>query len=146
VPASIAADAITILSTTWDDTRSNGSLGTRGAGDTTVNAALLAGVVQTTAVNGYSGGIENFTRFLEDWTSKTFTYNGSMVVMFDSKVAVAPWVNYGGYYNPPNRNWTFDCNFLDPNKLPPSTPTGATLLRGSWQVARPQSTNIVFTF
>jgi hypothetical protein len=146
VPASVAADAITILSTTWDDTKGNSSLSSRVAGDTTVNAALLAGIVQTTAVNGYSGGIENFTRFLEEWTGKTFTYNGSMVVMFDSKFATAPWVNVGTYYNPPTRNWTFDNNFLDPNKLPPSTPTGATLFRGTWQVAKPQSTNIVFTF
>jgi len=50
------------------------------------------------------------------------------------------------YYNPPTRNWTFDMNFLDPNKLPPSAPSACIPARGSWQVAQPQSTNAVFTF
>lgn len=146
LPASIAADAITILSTAWQDTNSAAALNKRIAGDTTVNAAFMAGVVQTSAAKGYSGGIENFPRFLEEWTDKKFTYNGSMVVMFDSAYATAPWTGIGGYYNPPIRNWTFDTNFTDPNKLPPATPTGATLSRSTWQVAKSGSTNVVFTY
>src|SRR5205085_290885 len=130
----------------WDDTKSSGSLGSRNADNTTVNCALTAGIVQTSAAKGYSGGIENFTRFLEEWTDKTFTYNGSMVVMFDSRYATGAWTGVGGYYNPPIRNWTFDMNFTDPNKLPPATPTGATLSRSTWQVAKSGTTNIVFTY
>ena len=145
LPASIAADAITILSPAWDDTKSAGALSSRVALDTTVNAAFFAGIVQTAPATGYSGGVENFPRFLEDWTGKTLTYNGSMVVMFDSQFATAPWVGTGGYYNPPIRNWAFDNNFLDPTKLPPVTPAAYLLVRGNWRVAQPGSTNVLVT-
>lgn len=146
LPASVAADAITILSTAWLDANSASSLSSRVASNTTVNAALMAGIVQTSSAKGYSGGLENFTRFLEEWTDKTFTYNGSMVIMFDSRYATAPWTGVGGYYNPPIRNWTFDTNFTDPNKLPPATPTGATLSRSAWQVAQPGTSKVSFTY
>lgn len=145
LPASIAADAITVLSPSWNDANSTAAMSTRVAADTTVNAAFLAGIVETTTANGYSGGVENFPRFLEEWTNRTLTYNGSMVVMFQSKFATAPWVNIGIYYNPPIRNWAFDQNFSDPtgSKLPPATPSASTLVRGSWRVAQPRSTNTV---
>src|SRR5207302_2811518 len=86
-----------------------------------------------------------FSALLEEWTNKTLTYNGSMVVMFQSKFATAPWVNIGIYYNPPTRNWAFDQNFSDPtgSKLPPATPAASTLIRGTWRVAQPKSTNTV---
>jgi hypothetical protein len=146
LPASIAADAITILSTAWDDSKSSGSLGSRGAGDTTVNAAFLAGIVQTSPATGYSGGVENFPRFLEDWSGKMFTYNGSMVVMFDSKFAVGIWDTTGTYYNAPIRSWAFDNNFSDPSKLPPATPGATIVARGAWRLAQPYSTNASFLF
>jgi hypothetical protein len=130
-----------MLSTAWLDSQASSSYTTRVAGDTTVNAALLAGVVQTSAANGYSGGIENLPRFLEDWTNKTFTYNGSMVCMFDSQIGTTKWNNIDIYYHPPIRNWAFDSNFLNPNKLPPATPNATALVRGDWRVAQPQSTN-----
>jgi hypothetical protein len=133
-PAALIADAITVLSPAWDDSKSTGSLGTRGAQDTTVNAAFVAGIVQTTSATGYSGGVENFPRFLEDWNNKKLTYSGSMVVMFESKYATAPWVNIGTYYNPPIRNWAFDTNFRDPTKLPPATPSAYVLARGTWDI------------
>src|SRR5207247_4159259 len=88
------------------------------ATSTTVNAAFLAGIVKTTS-SSYSGGVENFPRFLENWSGDTLTYNGSMVVLFYSKVATGLWKNTGSYYSPPVRNWTFDVNFLDPRKMPP---------------------------
>src|SRR6185436_10995830 len=88
-PAAVLADAVTILSTAWDDLNSAKVLGSRNAGDTTVNVAIQAGIVPTG--NGYySGGVENFPRFLESWSGRTFTYNGSMVVMYPSKIATAP--------------------------------------------------------
>src|SRR6185295_16533122 len=117
----------------------------RVASDTTVNAAFLAGIVQTTSGN-YSGGVENFPRFLEDWSGKTFTYNGSMVVMCNSRLAVGQWQGTGssiGIYNPPNRNWAFDLNFRNPAKLPPGTPSLRALVRGSWAMVSPNTTTVV---
>lgn len=102
-----------------------------GASDTTVNAAFLAGIVQTTD-KSYSGGVENFPRFLEDWSSNIFTYNGSMVVMFYSKVATGLWNGTATYYNPPTRKWAFDKNFMSPLKQPPGAPSFRYLNRGDW--------------
>jgi hypothetical protein len=129
LPAALIGDAITVLSGNWNDANSTGNLGNRIAADTTVNAAFLAGIVQTTT-NSFSGGMGNFPRFLEDWSGKTFTYNGSMVVMYESIYATGPWDGSGsaiGIYNPPIRNWAFDTNFRDYTKLPPGTPVVGVL-------------------
>ncbi len=138
LPASFAADAIIVLSEAWEDANSTLSMSSRDALPTTVNAAFLTGVVETH--NGqYSGGMENFPRFLEDWgLDNIFTYNGSMVKMFPSQYAIAPW---GGpdVYNPPARNWTYDVNFNDPLKLPPLTPMVQKIIRGEWSSVPPNS-------
>ncbi|HVK58778.1 MAG TPA: hypothetical protein VM735_08365 [Candidatus Kapabacteria bacterium] len=139
-PASLVGDAITILSQNWNDANGNTTLnsGSRNAADTTVNAAFLAGIVPSDGVH-YSGGVENFPRFLENWSSRTFTYNGSMVVMFYSSIAKSPWTGTGVVYNPPNRNWAFDINFMDVTKLPPGTPQLLTMVRGRWAMLAPQT-------
>ena len=63
-----------ILSNSWSDTNSANST----ASNTTVNTAIIAGIVPSG--NGYySGGAENFPRFLENWGGKTLTYYGSMI-------------------------------------------------------------------
>jgi lipoprotein-anchoring transpeptidase ErfK/SrfK len=97
--------------------------------------------VPTTNWNVYSGGAENFPRFLEDWNTstgkKTFTYNGSMVVLFPSQYATSPW-GMANVYDPPARNWAFDLNFMDAKKLPPGTPSVSTLIRGTWQIVSPK--------
>lgn len=140
-PASLIADAINILSRDWSDANSAKALASRTATDTTVNAAFLAGIVETG--NGYySGGVENFPRFLENWSGKVFTYNGSMVVLYKSKFAAEPWRGTGtlyDIYNPPNRNWYFDNNFLDPNKLPPLAPSVRAVIRGKWSMIAPNT-------
>ena len=138
-PASLVSDSINILSGSWKDANSGGNLSTRTATDTTVNAALLGGIVPSG--NGYySGGVENFPRFLENWSNKKLAYNGSMVVMFYSKIAKAPW-GTSDVYSPPNRQWTFDLNFMDSAKLPPGTPEVRALIRGQWAMIRPGSLN-----
>jgi len=139
LPAALIADAITVLSPNWKDANSTLALGSRIATDATVNAAFLAGVVPTSNAS-YSGGVENFPRFLEDWNAKVLTYNGSMVVMYDSKVATGPWKGTGsaiGIYNPPVRKWAFDQNFKDVTKLPPGTPSVRALVRGRWAMIKP---------
>jgi hypothetical protein len=133
-PAALIADSINVLSGSWSDANSSKALSNRNAGDTTVNAAFLAGIVPSG--NGYySGGVENFPRFLESWSSSKFTYNGSMVVMFPSLIGTGVWKGTGSsfnIYNPPTRNWNFDLNFSDPTKLPPLTPAVRTAIRGGW--------------
>jgi hypothetical protein len=140
-PAAFIADAITVISGAWLDSQSASGLSQRKAQNTTVNAAFLAGIVET--VNGsYSGGVENYPRFLEDWSGKTLTYNGSMVVLFPSSVATAPWRGTGssiGIYNPPNRNWYFDERFTDPRNLPPLTPQARTAIRGRYSITAPRN-------
>jgi hypothetical protein len=136
-PASLVGDSVTVLSTKWADTNSALAVTSRMAANTTVNAAFLAGIVPTAKVAGvkhYSGGLENFPRFLETWSGITFTYNGSMVVMFPSRYAVSFWQDPSstGYYQAPTRKWAFDKNFLDPQKLPPVTPKVIKLIRGQW--------------
>lgn len=134
-PAALVGDAITVLSTAWNDANAGSALSSRTAADTTINAAFLGGLVPTGG-GYYSGGVENFPRFLENWSNRKFAYNGSMVVMYYSKYAKAPW---GGsdVYNPPNRQWTFDLNFLDPTKLPPGTPEVRAVIRGEWVNIKP---------
>jgi hypothetical protein len=136
-PAALLADAVNILSPNWKDASSWKGLSSRGAANTTVNAAILAGIVETVP-GSYSGGVENYPRFLEDWSGKTLTYSGSMVVLFPSAQATGTWKGTGstyGIYNPPKRDWHFDKNFLDPNKLPPLTPMVISVIRGDWRVA-----------
>ncbi|MGB8657725.1 MAG: PilX N-terminal domain-containing pilus assembly protein [Candidatus Zixiibacteriota bacterium] len=128
--SALFTDALTILSTNWNDANSSKSLSNRIAANTTVNAAFLTGNSETT-VGHYCGGLENLPRFLEDWSSKTFTYKGSMVDLWYSQQATGAW---GGsnVYNPPTRNWTFDTAFLDPANLPPGVPQINTVLKVSW--------------
>jgi len=131
-PAALLGDAITILSGSWKDTyNSSTNISGRIPSATTVNAATLEGIVQSTNSN-YSGGVENFLRLEENWSGVTLTYNGSIVVMFPSQYATHFWPGTGSIYNPPNRNWAFDLNFTNPGKLPPLTPKVYKLIRSSW--------------
>jgi hypothetical protein len=127
-PAAFMADSITILSGIWND--GTGKLPTPSI--TTVNAAMVEGIVRSTNGN-YSGGLENFLRLLENWSSAIpLWYNGSIVVMFPSQYATNYWVAPGGYYNPPKRNWAFDTNFVQQIGLPPLTPQAKGVIRASW--------------
>ena len=123
LPASIMADAITLLSSAWNDANSGGNLNSRTASNTTVNAALVAGNVPT-GTNGstYSGGGENFVRFLEDWTSKTFTYYGSMICPFASLQGIGAWGS-ANVYLAPSEYWYFDSNLsIDSSGNPVTVP------------------------
>ena len=129
VPAAIMGDAVTILSANWVDTATS-SGNTRTATATTINAACLEGIVPSDGTH-YSGGVENFLRLLENWGGgTTLTYNGSIVVLFQSQYATSFWG--GGYYSPPTRRWGFDLNFNSQSKLPPMTPQVRATIRGTW--------------
>ena len=136
-PASLVADAITILSGAWLDSNSNkGGPSTRDASNTTINAAVLAGIVPSYGAD-FSGGLENFFRLLETWSSDTLTFNGSIVVLFPSQSAIAPW---GTTYTAPQRLFSFDPNFKNNTKLPPGTPYVCTIVRSAWNIAQANST------
>lgn len=113
----VIGDAVNILSNAWKDSASSRDLSGRIACDTTVNAAIMGGIVPTKknesapAKSTYSGGAVNFARYLENWTCKTITYNGSMVEMFLSQQATGTWAA-SGVFLPPIRNWAFDRHFL----------------------------------
>ena len=123
-PAAIVADAVTILSNAWDDaTVNSSSSAVTAASRTTVNSAFMTGIVSTTGTEGspgdYSGGAENFPRFLENWSGVEFTYWGSMVEMFQSQQANQPW-GKSNVYSAPKRRWNFDTGLV--NNPPPGTP------------------------
>lgn len=130
VPASLMADAITVLSANWKDSDSTKGLGSRRASKTTVNAALIGGIVPSGG-GFYSGGMENLVRLLEDWSGRVLDINGSYVVLFESEIATAPWGTYD-VYNTPRRRYSFDDNFLNPNLLPPGTPEVRMVIRNPW--------------
>jgi len=128
-PVSILGDAINILSNSWVDANSGTS---PTASHTTVNAAIVSGIVPTAPVGGdgsYSGGAENFPRFLENWTGKKFTYYGSMVELYQSKQATSEW-GKAGVYSPPDRQWYFDNNFK--TKPPPGSIMVYSYVKGQW--------------
>jgi hypothetical protein len=135
VPAALIGDAVTILSSSWSDNYNSGTaLASRTPVSTCVNAACLEGIVPSANGANYSGGVENFFRLLENWNSSTvLTYNGSIVCMFPSQYATNIWQKTGIYYNPPNRQWGFDVNFLKGQQyLPPLTPQAKYVIRSSW--------------
>lgn len=132
-PMAIIADALTILSGNWSDdsTKTKASDKTkRAATATTTNFSYITGNKETGSGN-YNGGLENLPRFLEDWSSIVFTYRGSIINLWLSNKTSGLWG--GSYYSPPNRNWAFDNNLTDPNKLPPGTPTVRTFIRTGWR-------------
>lgn len=139
-PAALLADAVTILSSSWDDDNSrNTRLSSRDVRyDDTVNAAMVVGIVPSVTVGHtqhFSGGIENYLRLLEDWdgNNKTLYYNGSEVAMFTSQYATNYWQGPGNYYTIPTRRWGYDRNFDDYSKLPPLTPQFRAVIRSSWK-------------
>jgi hypothetical protein len=122
-PASVMADAITLLSNSWNDANAGLEITNPAkiASNTTVNAALVAGNVPSDGVN-YSGGAQNFVRFLENWTDKSFTYYGSMLGLYASKQALGAWGDTACYL-PGNQKWYFDTQLsIDSSGNPVSVP------------------------
>jgi hypothetical protein len=128
-PAAIVADAVTLLSAGFVDSTSvtaSSSVGRPASANVTVNAALVSGITPTTSA-GYSGGAENFVRFMEDWSSKRFTYYGSMMQLFSSVQATGRWVAGANVYKQPTMNWFYDTNLQ--TKSPPGNFSIASYLQ-----------------
>jgi hypothetical protein len=139
--AAIIADAVTLLSTNWNDIRSFTSPGwannadvaanlDRDAATTGYRMAVITGKGRTfpkpnwaEASFGSDGGVHNFFRLLENWGGQTIRYRGSLVSLYFNRqgTGIFKCCDYD-VYNPGTRAWEFDTNFLLPNLLPPGTP------------------------
>ena len=136
IPASIAADAITILSNGWSDSRSflnpyDITGGRRRAIETHTRFAMLSGDAQSSyealpnqggGDPRLGGGVHNFKRFLEDWSGVRLNYCGSIINLYNARNNNSAFKVANLTYSPPARNWVFDSSFLDPTRLPPGTP------------------------
>lgn len=130
--SALLCDAITLLSPNWNDGNSNKSLSYRTASNMNINCCVMTGHVGTIEGSTYSGGFENLFRFLENWSGRTVSYRGSVIDLWYSQHATAPW-SYGSFYTAPNRNWGFDTDLLQPGNWPPGTPRVHTIQRGAWR-------------
>jgi hypothetical protein len=134
-PSAVISDAIMLLSNSWSDANASQGVANRAASHTTYNTAIVSGFMPSGYMPpsgsryGYSGGGNNFPRFLETWGGRYCTYYGSMVELFQSKIFTGRW-DTGNIYRPPNRCWNFDTNFR--NSPPPGTLDAASWSRGSW--------------
>jgi hypothetical protein len=134
-PASIIADAVTVLSNSWSDVQSfitPNAPASRGASNTGYRFAMVSGkgpaFIQPAGWGamrdfGTDGGAENYLRHLESWTGRTMSYRGSIISFFVSRQATGSYKCCDTVYKEPSRNILFDTEFLTPSLLPPGTPS-----------------------
>ncbi|HRR25333.1 MAG TPA: hypothetical protein P5300_01410, partial [Acidobacteriota bacterium] len=135
VSASIIADAVTLLSNAWRDIASFkhptylGSGSWRQAADTWYRMAVAGGKNKPfdrpswgSEEYGLDGGTHNFLRYIEDWSNAQSHYKGSLVSLYFSQYAVGIYKCCEAVYKAPVRDYSFDSDFLEPQKLPPGTP------------------------
>jgi len=135
-PAALAGDAITFLSNSWNDANASSSSSpfwNRNPSATTCNASIITGNTEMTSTVD-NGGLENLLRYLEDWDYNIkYTINGSIVNLWHSKEAVGAWKVGSPVYTPPVRDYSYDTDLDDPNKLPPETPQIQIFQRTGWR-------------
>ncbi|MBW4551835.1 MAG: hypothetical protein KME35_12100 [Aphanocapsa sp. GSE-SYN-MK-11-07L] len=145
-PASIISDSFNSLSNAClsanqaiNKTGNGQNCAGGGASNTTTRAGLLAGTDITgegtdtqkdpitgaldtlTSVAGFSGGLQNYPRYFENWgNTRGHFYYGSFVSLGIPRQANGQWDNQE--YNPPRRVWGYDERFNDAANLPPLTP------------------------
>ncbi len=139
-PAAVICDAINVLSGNWTD--ANSIYGISGGGynvtspraatSTTVNAALISGIVPTTNV-AYSGGAEGFIRMQEDWRTQNFVYYGSISQFFYSAQGNAFGAAGGSFYKPPAMTrWFYDYQTFADAPPPGNMQIAAYLQQQRW--------------
>ena len=141
-PSALVADALTFLSSQWNDAAHQDPVQIRPiAADTDIYAAILAGHSGTPCdheaggcgiSSPYGGGLENFPRFLEDWNPEILMFRGSLVSLSFSQQATGLWGN-GPYYRPPVRDWEFDMRFDQPENMPPGTPVVGNVIHTAFR-------------
>jgi hypothetical protein len=132
--AAVIADAVTLLSNNWSDTRSfqfPSNPNSRPASETYYRLAIAAGknINFQRPLNwspaqdfGTDGGLHNFLRYIENWGGTNLWYEGSLVSLYYSQYATGIFKCCSTVYNPPARKYSFDVLFLNPENLPPGTP------------------------
>lgn len=147
VPSAVMADAVTLLSTSWNDIESFNyptQAGNRNASTTYYRMAIMGGSNipfqtyssgTTTGIYSYSypkdfgtdGGVHNFLRYLENWGGQTLYYRGSIVDFYYSRQATGVYKCCTTVYSPPTRGYNFDSDFNSIATLPPGTPRFTTV-------------------
>ncbi|MGC2235966.1 MAG: hypothetical protein WA584_07385 [Pyrinomonadaceae bacterium] len=132
IPASVSGDGVTVLSNNWNDGQSfafPNSPDSRPATGTQQRFAMISGDSLTASVpnptmsfEGYNGGLNNLIRFMESWSGDRMNYSGSMINLFNSYNSNGRFKCCTTVYKAPNRDWTFEDSYTDPNRLPPATP------------------------
>jgi hypothetical protein len=140
IATSIAGDAVTLLSTNWNDVNSfispygsgnpiNITNGGRNAVTTSYRAAVISGkgvyFPQPTGSAqdfGTDGGLHNFLRYIENWGGQSLNYRGSLISLYYNRQATGVYKCCTTVYSPPSRGYNFDTEFLTPTLLPPRTP------------------------
>ena len=148
--SAIVGDIITVLSKDWNPAYGPAYKNTVALRDVTkddtVKACLLGGVhrarVHTTwntptDANYYNwnqddnssysdriGQPHNHMVFMEDWSSQTFTYSGSMVALWRCLYITGQyrWNPGNSIYSQPTRNYSFDTRYNQLQNMPPGTP------------------------
>ena len=142
VPASVEGDAVTLLSNKWTLGAQSGTgdansfanptnSGSRVANTTYYRMAVMGGKTIPfpqpswgARDTGTDGGVHNFLRYDENWGGQTLNYLGSLASFYISRQATGIYkYNFNNVvYQPPTRNYTFDTDFQNIDKLPPGTP------------------------
>jgi hypothetical protein len=128
-PAAVIADAVDLLSNSWNDTKRKGQLPI--ATPTTWDFAMITGGDETSG-SQYSGGFENLPRFHENWDGVKASILGAFVKIYAAQYAKGKWVYGGDHYTAPIRLWDYDQAFNDATKLPPFTPNVAQVRNSGW--------------
>lgn len=132
IPASVAGDSVTALSSNWNDATSfihPNNPDNRAATNTIMRFAMISGDSLAASVpnpsfsyEGFNGGLNNLIRFNESWTGDRLNYSGSMINLFNSYNNNGRFKCCTTVYDPPLRDWTFETSFTDVRRLPPATP------------------------
>ncbi len=138
VAASVAADAVTLLSNRFNDVNtfvSPYNVNGRNAATTSYRVAIIGGkqipfplpAGEPQQDFGTDGGLHNFLRYIENWGGATLNYEGSLVSFYYSRQAVGLYKG-APVYSPPTRAYNFDATFTGgPQWLPPRTPSLRTV-------------------
>lgn len=137
-PAAVICDAINVLSGNWTDANSTSPISgsynvtsPRAATSTTINAALVSGIVQTSG--SYSGGAEGFIRLQEDWRTQNFVYYGSVSQFFTSLQGFAAGNPAGNFYkSPATTRWFYDYQTFADAPPPGNMQIAAYLQQQRW--------------